>query len=146
MKGVTSGLDVASVLQPPGRRMYLLLSMTYGQLSNLDVETEHLRWMGDTRFVIGGIKVRGGGGRGEGGLRGGAKGKGEGDSKMRWRWGGRWGKEGAGIKVREAEGKWEGVLNGKEGRAREGGGGLWGLRQGSGRDTVLVTAGNEVRG
>jgi sphingosine kinase len=70
VKGVTSALDVASVLQPPGRRLYLALSLTYGLLSNLDVGTEHLRWMGDLRFTLGGLKVGGhgrGGGEGEGG-------------------------------------------------------------------------------
>jgi sphingosine kinase len=67
VKGVTSALDVASVLQPPGRRLYLALSLTYGLLSNLDVGTEHLRWMGDLRFTLGGLRVRRATGRGWGG-------------------------------------------------------------------------------
>ncbi len=56
-KGHTSPMDVASVLQAPGRRMYILLSMVYGLLANVDVDTEHLRWMGDVRFTLGSIKV-----------------------------------------------------------------------------------------
>jgi hypothetical protein len=27
--------------------------LQYGLMSNLDVGTEHLRWMGDTRFLLG---------------------------------------------------------------------------------------------
>lgn len=58
-KGVVSPMDVASVLQAPAvpggspRRMYSMLMATYGLMSNLDVGTEHLRWMGDTRFLLG---------------------------------------------------------------------------------------------
>lgn len=51
-------MDVASVLQPPNRRMYIMLMATYGLMSNLDVGTEHLRWLGDTRFALGTLWVR----------------------------------------------------------------------------------------
>ncbi len=44
MRGLTAPIDVASVLQPPGRRSYALLSVVYGAFSNLDVGTNHLRW------------------------------------------------------------------------------------------------------
>jgi hypothetical protein len=30
-----------------------LCLLQYGLMSNLDVGTEHLRWMGDTRFLLG---------------------------------------------------------------------------------------------
>eukprot|EP00879_Flechtneria_rotunda_P010689 GHRR01011171.1.p1 GENE.GHRR01011171.1~~GHRR01011171.1.p1 ORF type:complete len:316 (+),score=108.60 GHRR01011171.1:413-1360(+) len=48
-------MDVASALQPPNRRMYIMLSTTYGMMSNLDVNTEPLRWMGDVRFTLGAL-------------------------------------------------------------------------------------------
>lgn len=51
-------MDVASVLQPPSRRLYIMLLATYGMMSNLDVGTESLRWMGDTRFTLGALWVR----------------------------------------------------------------------------------------
>ena len=43
-KGKTEALDIMSVLQPPGRRYYSFLSITYGLIANLDVGTENLRW------------------------------------------------------------------------------------------------------
>ena len=43
-KGKTEALDIVSVLQPPGRRYYSFLSITYGLIANLDVGTENLRW------------------------------------------------------------------------------------------------------
>ncbi|KAF5833187.1 ATP-NAD kinase-like domain-containing protein [Dunaliella salina] len=48
-------VDVASVLQPHGSRYFLLLSLAYGLMSNLDIGTEHLRWMGEPRFSWGGL-------------------------------------------------------------------------------------------
>ena len=36
-------LDIFSVVQPPHRRYYSFLSMTFGGIPNLDVGTEHLR-------------------------------------------------------------------------------------------------------
>ncbi len=44
VKGTTSPMDIASVLQPPGRRYYSFLSLTFGLIPNLDIGTEHLRW------------------------------------------------------------------------------------------------------
>lgn len=57
-QGVMSPMDVASVLQPPSQRLYMMLLATYGMMSNLDVGSEHLRWMGDTRFTLGALWVR----------------------------------------------------------------------------------------
>ncbi|GAB4814339.1 hypothetical protein N2152v2_001385 [Parachlorella kessleri] len=56
VRGATSALDIVSVLQPPGRRYYSFLSLTFGLIPNLDIGTEHLRWMGGTRFTVGALK------------------------------------------------------------------------------------------
>ncbi len=53
VKGSSTRLDVASVLHPPGQRLYAFLSLTYGAIANADISTEPLRWMGDTRFALG---------------------------------------------------------------------------------------------
>jgi sphingosine kinase len=37
-------------------RFFSFLSCTYGMLSCLDIGTEHLRWMGSTRFIVGAIQ------------------------------------------------------------------------------------------
>ena len=47
--------DVCSVTQN-GRRSYSFLSQATGLLAELDTETENLRWMGDTRFIVGFFK------------------------------------------------------------------------------------------
>ena len=50
-------MDIASIIQPEsGRRLYSFLSVTYGMVANLDIGTEHLRWMGGTRFIWGAIR------------------------------------------------------------------------------------------
>lgn len=58
VKRSTTPLDVSSVVQfgAQSRRMYSFLSLTYGMLSCLDIGTEHLRWMGSTRFVVGALQ------------------------------------------------------------------------------------------
>jgi sphingosine kinase len=44
--------NVYSIRQ--GNRQYLsFLSTAAGLMADLDLETEHLRWMGDSRFVLG---------------------------------------------------------------------------------------------
>jgi len=43
VKGLTRPLDVVSVLQPPGRRYYSIVSINYGLITNLDIGTEHMR-------------------------------------------------------------------------------------------------------
>lgn len=60
-KGVFSPMDVASVLQPPASRQYIMLSVAYGSLANLDINTERFRWLGDLRFTLGAIWVSDGG-------------------------------------------------------------------------------------
>ena len=42
-------LDIFSVVQPPARRFYSFLSLTFGGIPNLDVGTEHLRWAAEAR-------------------------------------------------------------------------------------------------
>lgn len=73
VKGYRAKLDVASIVQPssfsdadsgmpsmspgsmPWKRFFSFLSITYGMISSLDIGTEHLRFMGGTRFVLGGL-------------------------------------------------------------------------------------------
>jgi sphingosine kinase len=45
-RGRVHACDVISALQPPGTRLYCLLSLVYGLMANLDINTEHLRWAG----------------------------------------------------------------------------------------------------
>lgn len=59
-KAVVSPMDVASVLQPPASRQYIMLSVAYGSLANLDINTERFRWMGDLRFTLGALWVSAG--------------------------------------------------------------------------------------
>ncbi|GLC46319.1 hypothetical protein PLESTB_000998600 [Pleodorina starrii] len=55
-RGRVAPVDVASVLQPPNSRYYCLLSVVYGAMANLDIGTNHLRWMGELRFHLGGLR------------------------------------------------------------------------------------------
>ena len=43
IKGRTQAMDCVSVLQPPGRRYYSLVSLNFGLICNLDIGTEHMR-------------------------------------------------------------------------------------------------------
>jgi sphingosine kinase len=45
-------VDVLSILQS-GRRSFSFLSQCVGLMADLDLGTEHLRWMGSSRFVYG---------------------------------------------------------------------------------------------
>ena len=56
VKGEMHPLDIVSVVQSPGRRLFSFLSITFGMISCMDVGTEHLRWMGGLRVVVGGVK------------------------------------------------------------------------------------------
>ena len=46
VKGQTRPIDVVSVLQPPGRRYYSIVSINFGLITNLDIGTEHMRYVG----------------------------------------------------------------------------------------------------
>jgi sphingosine kinase len=49
--------DLCSVLLLPSKqRVWSFLSLAAGLMVDLDIGTEHLRWMGDTRFTLGFIK------------------------------------------------------------------------------------------
>jgi sphingosine kinase len=57
VKGQQRALDIATVLQAsPPRRCFSFLSINFGLVTNLDIGTEHLRWMGGTRFVVGALQ------------------------------------------------------------------------------------------
>lgn len=55
IKGSLRPCDVASVLQPGRPRLFSFLSLTYGMIPNLDIGTDHLRFMGSSRFVLGAL-------------------------------------------------------------------------------------------
>lgn len=44
-KGKTRPIDIVSMLQPPATRFYSFLSLNFGLVSNLDIGTEHLRFV-----------------------------------------------------------------------------------------------------
>jgi len=45
-------IDLVSVLQG-GKRTFSFMFQTLGLMADLDLDTEHLRWLGDNRFVYG---------------------------------------------------------------------------------------------
>ncbi|KAL0044874.1 hypothetical protein WJX82_000765 [Trebouxia sp. C0006] len=55
-KGRTRSIDIVSMLQPPSTRFFSFLSLNFGLISNLDIGTENLRWMGNLRFTLGAIQ------------------------------------------------------------------------------------------
>jgi sphingosine kinase len=52
VKGVRTPLDLVSITQGD-RRFISFLSQAFGLVADLDLGTEHLRWMGSTRFTVG---------------------------------------------------------------------------------------------
>jgi len=52
IKGKYMRSDLCSVIQS-GRRIISYMSVSLGLMADADIKTEHLRWMGDTRFVYG---------------------------------------------------------------------------------------------
>ncbi|OCF42065.1 D-erythro-sphingosine kinase [Kwoniella heveanensis CBS 569] len=57
IKGRPLPIDLCSVLFAPSMtRRFSFLSTALGLMSELDIGTEHLRWMGDTRFLVGFLK------------------------------------------------------------------------------------------
>lgn len=54
IKGQPMAIDLCSILvQPSGERKLSFLSAALGLMVELDIGTENLRWMGDTRFTYG---------------------------------------------------------------------------------------------
>jgi sphingosine kinase len=45
-------VDLFSFTQD-GKRTISFMSQSLGLMADLDIGTEHLRWMGDTRFMVG---------------------------------------------------------------------------------------------
>ena len=58
LRGRTSAMDAATVVQPAsGARVLSVMCIQYGLLSNLDIDTEHLRTLlGGERFTYGAVK------------------------------------------------------------------------------------------
>ena len=52
IKGKYMRSDLCSVTQK-GRRIISYMSVSMGLMADVDINTEHLRWMGDTRFIYG---------------------------------------------------------------------------------------------
>ncbi len=50
-------IDLLSILQAE-KRTFSFLSQSVGLMADLDLGTEHLRWMGSTRFVYGYLRGR----------------------------------------------------------------------------------------
>lgn len=48
-------VDVFSLTQN-GKRTISFMSQAMGLMADLDIGTEHLRWMGDSRFIVGLIR------------------------------------------------------------------------------------------
>lgn len=48
-------IDLFSFTQK-GKRNLSFMSQSLGLMADLDLDTEHLRWMGDSRFVYGFIR------------------------------------------------------------------------------------------
>jgi hypothetical protein len=53
VKGIPMPLDLCSISQKGQPRLISFLSTALGIMADLDLGTEHLRWMGDARFVTG---------------------------------------------------------------------------------------------
>jgi hypothetical protein len=50
-------VDIFSMTQGD-KRVFTYMSQALGLMADLDIGTEHLRWMGDTRFVYGFLRGR----------------------------------------------------------------------------------------
>jgi len=55
IKGRPMKLDLCSV-QQEGNRFISFMSQAIGMMANADLGTDHLRWMGDSRFMVGFIR------------------------------------------------------------------------------------------
>ena len=54
IRGNLLDLDICSVITPT-EKMYAFLSVTWGMVSDVDIESEKYRYLGETRFLIGTI-------------------------------------------------------------------------------------------
>jgi len=55
VKGTHRPIDLWTVDQG-GKKTYAFLSLTWCLIGDIDIESENLRWMGDTRFTVGAVK------------------------------------------------------------------------------------------
>ncbi|GAA5824153.1 hypothetical protein JCM3770_001410 [Rhodotorula araucariae] len=56
LKGSPLPLDLSSLSQPGQPRMYTFVTQAFGLMADLDLGTEHLRFLGDARFTLGYIQ------------------------------------------------------------------------------------------
>ncbi|CAB5390185.1 hypothetical protein RhiirA5_346763 [Rhizophagus irregularis] len=56
IKGVPMKIDVCSITQDE-ERYFAFMSLNYGIMADGDISTDHLRWMKDSRFVLGTIQA-----------------------------------------------------------------------------------------
>lgn len=57
LRGRKTKIDIATIVQPStGMVLFSFLSVTFGLIANLDIGTEHLRWMGGQRFIWGALR------------------------------------------------------------------------------------------
>ena len=52
IRGNLMDLDICSVITPT-EKLYAFLSVTWGLVSDVDIESERYRFLGETRFLIG---------------------------------------------------------------------------------------------
>ncbi|GAA5915365.1 uncharacterized protein JCM6883_006811 [Sporobolomyces salmoneus] len=53
LKGRPMEIDLCSVTQKGGKRVFSFLTQAFGLMADLDLGTEHLRFLGDLRFTLG---------------------------------------------------------------------------------------------
>lgn len=56
IKGRSRPIDLCSVTQKNGKRLFSFLTQAFGLMADLDLGTEHLRFLGDLRFTLGYIQ------------------------------------------------------------------------------------------
>ncbi|GAA5961165.1 hypothetical protein JCM3765_001250 [Sporobolomyces pararoseus] len=56
LKGTEKKIDLSSVTQKGGKRTFSFLTQAFGLMADLDLGTEHLRFLGDFRFTLGYIQ------------------------------------------------------------------------------------------
>ncbi|GAA5890379.1 hypothetical protein JCM16303_007111, partial [Sporobolomyces ruberrimus] len=56
LKGNPIPIDLCSVTQKGGKRLFSFLTQAFGLMADLDLGTEHLRFLGDFRFTLGYIQ------------------------------------------------------------------------------------------
>ncbi len=52
VRGETKPMDLSVIQTHSGRTLYSFLSLGWGFLADVDIESERLRWMGEPRFTV----------------------------------------------------------------------------------------------